>query len=180
MIKPNLNFNFPLLPSDWVYITEIFLYFINANGFWTIPHTHWCLIYIFAKHIHKKGTYNFAPNNFFIIARLTRTNTYIFGYFKGLTHALRLPNFSTLGFLCWSFYFVKMFGIFCIKLSVKRALDRFRGAWQQFKTWTATKTCQKSAHLKYLPQSPLRSSQAMDGRRKGKRGKMQAFSCDLI
>lgn len=36
--------------------------------------------------------------------------------------------------------------------------------WQQFKTWTATKTCQKSAHLKYLPQSPLRGSQPGRGR----------------
>lgn len=114
MIKPNLNFNFPLLPSDWVYITEIFLYFINANGFWTIPHTHWCLIYIFAKHIHKKGTYNFAPNNFFIIARLTRTNTYIFGYFKGLTHALRLPNFSTLAFCAGPFILWKCLAFFVL------------------------------------------------------------------
>lgn len=39
-----------------------------------------------------------------------------------------------------------------------------RWQWQQFKTWTATKTCQKSAHLKYLPQSPLRGSQPGRGR----------------
>jgi len=68
-----------------------------------------------------------------------------------------------------------MFGIFCIKLSVKRALDRFRGAWQQFKTRTATKTCQKSAHLKYLPQSPLRASQAMGEKGPGKSGHFPAF-----
>lgn len=42
--------------------------------------------------------------------------------------------------------------------------DYGRWQWQQFKTWTATKTCQKSAHLKYLPQSPLRGSQPGRGR----------------
>lgn len=95
-----------------------------------------------------------------------------------------MTNFLFVVFL----YAFEIFGIFCIKLSVKRVehgslslslrsppcssscvcpvavpgLGLWR--WQQFKTWTATKTCQKSAHLKYLPQSPLRGSQPGRGR----------------
>lgn len=95
-----------------------------------------------------------------------------------------MTNFLFVVFL----YAFEIFGIFCIKLSVKRVehgslslslrsppcssscvcpvavpgLGLWR--WQQFKTWTATKTFQKSAHLKYLPQSPLRGSQPGRGR----------------